>query len=114
MDVPGVSSQWLLALTKLERLRLDTARVLRRGTSTGRDMAELVGRWTWVMLITACFSAVMCRPQLRSVAFGGSSYGLWLIFHRYFNVFAFRCSQDPVQSSSFKLPIMYSGSFFLF
>lgn len=47
---------------KLHRLRLDTVSVLRRGTCSGRDMAQLVGRWTWLMLVTrpalACFSSV--------------------------------------------------------
>lgn len=47
---------------KLERLRFDTVRLLARGTCTGRDMAQLVGRWTWLMLVTrpalACFNSV--------------------------------------------------------
>lgn len=47
---------------KLERLRQDTIALLRRGSCSGRDLAALVGRWTWIMLVTrpglACFAAV--------------------------------------------------------
>lgn len=47
---------------KLHQLRLDTAALVRRITCTGRELATIVGRWTWFMLCSrpalACFSAV--------------------------------------------------------
>ena len=49
-------------IDKLHQLRVDTAALLRRATCTGRELATIVGRWTWFMLCArpalACFSAV--------------------------------------------------------
>jgi len=47
---------------KIDLLRRDTYHLLQRGRATGREMAQLVGRWTWLMLVSrpalACFNHV--------------------------------------------------------
>jgi hypothetical protein len=47
---------------KLQRLRMDTMAMLARGCCTGNELAVLVGRWTWLCLVTrpalSCFAAV--------------------------------------------------------
>jgi len=62
VEVHGRTRLVGLRLDKLHRLCDDTRRVLGAGRCTGRDMAQLIGRWTWAMLVTrpalSCFSAV--------------------------------------------------------
>lgn len=62
---------------KLDKLRMDTASLLRRGCCTGRELAEIVGRWTWVMLIArpalSCFSSVYRFIQCART----KTYQLW-------------------------------------
>jgi hypothetical protein len=47
---------------KLHRLRVDTMALMQRGRCTGRELAALVGRWTWCMLVArpalSCLAAV--------------------------------------------------------
>ena len=60
---------------KPHRLRMDTIALARRHTCTGRELAAVVGRWTWFMLVSrsalACFSSVyrfaLCADRNRWV-----------------------------------------------
>lgn len=62
VEVHGRTRVVGLRLDKLHQLCDDTRRVLGLGKCTGRGMAQLIGRWTWAMLVTrpalSCFSAV--------------------------------------------------------
>jgi hypothetical protein len=48
---------------KLQRLINDTMRIIKHGECTGRFMAQIVGRWTWSMLVKrssiSVFSAIV-------------------------------------------------------
>lgn len=43
---------------KLHQLREDTYRLLQQGTATGRELAAIVGRWTWMMLVLRASLAI--------------------------------------------------------
>gem|GEM_PF-4462442 len=62
MEVDGVGHTVGLRVDKLQRLCADTRYLLRQGQCSGRDMARLVGRWTWAMLVNrpalSAFNAV--------------------------------------------------------
>ena len=72
---------------KLDRLRLDTIALLRRGSCSGRDLECIVGRWTWVMLIArpalACFSSVYhfmrCAGRRKFVIWGSVVRELYIV-----------------------------------
>ena len=72
---------------KLERLRMDTINLLRIGSCTGDSLAQLVGRWTWVMLIVrpalACFNSVYrfikCAGRKLFRIWPSVSNELWMI-----------------------------------
>ena len=40
-----------VSVDKLEKLCHDTHTLLRAGLASGRRVAEIVGRWTWSMLV---------------------------------------------------------------
>jgi hypothetical protein len=62
---------------KLDRLRLDTAAVLHRGRCTGREMAELVGRWTWMMLVKRPALAVFSSVYRFIQSAGPKVFNVW-------------------------------------
>jgi len=62
---------------KLDRLRMDTYWLLQRGTATGREMAQLVGRWTWVMLVARPALAIFNSVYRFIQAAGRKPFGVW-------------------------------------
>lgn len=56
VEVHGGRADVGVSVTKLQSLRALTLALLRRGECTGRELAGLLGRWTWAMLV--------CRPAL--------------------------------------------------
>ena len=62
---------------KLEKLRMDTVRVLQRGLCTGREMAKLVGRWTWSMLISRPSLSVFSAVYRFIEKAGRKDFGVW-------------------------------------
>lgn len=66
-----------VAATKLESLRRATLRLLEEDACTGHQLAHLVGRWTWAMLVRrpslACFSAVYRFIECAQ----GSRFNIW-------------------------------------
>jgi hypothetical protein len=62
---------------KLDRLRLDTVRVLQHGRCTGRDMASLVGRWTWIMLVARPSLSIFSAVYRFIESAGRRHYDIW-------------------------------------
>ncbi len=62
LQLDGVRGDFGLAVPKLQRLVLATRQLIAHGYATGRQLARVVGRWTWAMLVRrpalAVFSAV--------------------------------------------------------
>ena len=51
VEIDGERQTISVSVKKLFALCEDTERVLRLGTSTGFEMSQLVGRWTWAALV---------------------------------------------------------------
>jgi hypothetical protein len=62
MEVDGISHTVGVRVDKLQRLIADTRYLLSHRKCTGRDLARIVGRWTWAMLVNrtalSAFNAV--------------------------------------------------------
>ena len=65
------------AADKVERLRIDTVRVIQRGRCTGRDLARLVGRWTWSMLVARPSLSVFNTVYRFIEDAGRKEFSLW-------------------------------------
>ena len=68
IDINGTDYTIGLSPNKLHQLCIDTRQVLLNGKATGRCLAQIVGRWTWAMLVCrpslACFNSVYRYIQL--------------------------------------------------
>jgi len=62
LELTGTDHTLAPQADKLHKLRADTVAFLHRRMATGRELAGIVGRWTWFMLVArpalSCFSAV--------------------------------------------------------
>ena len=75
--VDGRSAEVGMAVPKLQVLRASTMRLLDIGECTGRELAHIVGRWTWAMLIRRPAMAVFSAVYRFINCAGGARYQLW-------------------------------------
>ena len=66
-----------VSVDKLEKLCHDTYTLLRAGLASGRRVAELVGRWTWSMLVARPALSVFNAVYKYIETAGGRLFTLW-------------------------------------
>jgi hypothetical protein len=85
--VDGRAAEIGMSVNKLQVLRASTQRLLDIGECTGRELAHVVGRWTWAMLVRrpamATFSAVyrfiQCAHDTRYELWPSVRRELWTV-----------------------------------
>ena len=77
IEVHGASHTVGLSAAKLLALCTDTRALLVAGTATGRELARIVGRWTWAMLPVRPALAVFSAVYRYVACAGRRSFSLW-------------------------------------
>jgi hypothetical protein len=82
VDINGTDYTVGVSPDKLHKLCIDTRQLLINGKATGRYLAQIVGRWTWAMLVCrpalACFNSVYRFIQLAN----RNLFNIWPSVHQ--------------------------------
>jgi hypothetical protein len=109
IHVNGRTGEVGVAVDKLHSLRASTLRLINIGECTGRELAHIIGKWTWAFLIRrpamAVFSAVYrfidCAKDSRYILWPSVCRELWTAAHIAPLLYAsIRCDWAPVVIAS--------------